>query len=80
MGDLWRALGYLLTYWRFTLGAFVSLLLVTFTNLVNPQILRRVIDHGNQRQESGGDPLRLVSAAGCGWPARPVHLHTELLE
>src|SRR6266536_555572 len=33
MGDLWRALGYLLTYWRFTLGAFVSLLLVTFRNL-----------------------------------------------
>jgi ABC-type multidrug transport system fused ATPase/permease subunit len=36
----------LLTYWRFTLAAFVSLLLVTFTNLVNPQILRLVIDHG----------------------------------
>src|SRR5712692_7819432 len=46
MGDLWRALGYLRKYWRTTLGAFASLLLVTFTNLINPQILRIVIDQG----------------------------------
>ncbi len=46
MSDLWRALGYLRTYWTTALGAFLSLLIVTATNLVTPQILRIVIDQG----------------------------------
>ncbi len=46
MKDLWRALGYLRPYWRPAAGAFVSLLFVTVTNLVNPQILRLVVDQG----------------------------------
>lgn len=46
MGDLWRAFGYLGKYWRITLGAFVSLLIVTATNLINPQLLRIVVDQG----------------------------------
>ncbi len=46
MGDLWRALGYLRKYWATTSGAFLSLLIVTATNLVSPQILRIVIDQG----------------------------------
>lgn len=46
MADLWRALGYLRPYWRTALGAFVSLLLVTGLNLLNPQILKLVIDNG----------------------------------
>src|SRR6266542_1039783 len=67
MSDLWRALGYLLTYWRFTLGAFVSLLLVTCTNLVNPQILRLVIDHGISARNLGAilsGSLALLAVAG----------------
>ncbi len=46
MGDLWRALGYLRQYWRTTLGAFLSLLLITLTNLISPQVLGAVIDRG----------------------------------
>jgi len=46
MGDLRRALGYLKKYWRTTLGAFLSVLIVTATNLVSPQVLRLVIDNG----------------------------------
>ena len=46
MGDLWRAFGYLGKYWRITLGAFVCLLIVTATNLINPQLLRIVVDQG----------------------------------
>ncbi len=46
MSDLWRVLGYLRKYWVTALGAFLSLLVVTATNLVSPQILRIVIDQG----------------------------------
>ena len=46
MGDLWRAFGYLGKYWRITLGAFVGLLIVTGTNLINPQLLRIIVDQG----------------------------------
>ncbi len=46
MGDLWRAFGYLGKYWHITLGAFVCLLIVTATNLINPQLLRIVVDQG----------------------------------
>jgi ATP-binding cassette subfamily B protein len=37
---------YLLPYWPITLGALLSLLLVTAANLVAPQVLRLVIDQG----------------------------------
>ncbi len=46
MSDLGRALGYLRKYWATALGAFLSLLIVTATNLVTPQVLRIVIDQG----------------------------------
>jgi ATP-binding cassette subfamily B protein len=46
MNDLGRTLRYLRPYWRTTLGAFVSLLLVTGGNLISPQVLRAVIDQG----------------------------------
>jgi len=43
MNDLWRALRYLRKYWGTTLGAFLSLLIVTATNLFSPQLLRLVL-------------------------------------
>ncbi len=46
MGDLWRALGYLRKYWLVTLGAFASLLVVTLTSLITPQILQVLINRG----------------------------------
>ena len=46
MNDLWRALRYLRKYWGTMLGAFLSLLIVTATNLFSPQLLRLVIDQG----------------------------------
>ena len=46
MGDLWRALGYLRQYWPVTLGAFTSLLVVTLTSLITPQILQVLINRG----------------------------------
>jgi ATP-binding cassette, subfamily B, multidrug efflux pump len=49
MADLWRATHYLHPYWRTALGALLSLVVVTATNLVAPQILRIVIDEGVQR-------------------------------
>ena len=50
MNDLWRALRYLWKYWGTTLGAFLSLLIVTATNLFSPQLLRLVIDQGISAQ------------------------------
>ncbi len=55
MSDLWRALGYLRKYWRTSLGAFISLLIVTATNLISPQILRIVIDMGISARNLGHD-------------------------
>jgi ATP-binding cassette subfamily B protein len=46
MRDLWRVVGYLRHYWRTALGAFISVLVVSVTNLINPQILRAVVDQG----------------------------------
>ncbi|HEY6285482.1 MAG TPA: ABC transporter ATP-binding protein [Ktedonobacteraceae bacterium] len=46
MGDLWRALGYLRKYRLVTLGAFASLLVVTLTSLITPQILQALINRG----------------------------------
>ena len=46
MKALRRVLVYLRSYWLTTLGALVSLLLVTAANLYSPQILRVVIDQG----------------------------------
>src|SRR6266705_1786371 len=46
MSDLWRALGYLRKYWLVTLGAFASLLVVTLTSLITPQILQVLINRG----------------------------------
>jgi hypothetical protein len=50
MIDLWRALRYLWKYWGTTLGAFLSLLIVTATNLFSPQLLRRI---GRNAQVAG---------------------------
>ena len=50
MNDLWRALRYLWKYRGTTLGAFLSLLIVTATNLFSPQLLRLVIDQGIRAQ------------------------------
>ena len=46
MHPLRRALVYLRPYWLTTLGAFISLVLVTAANLYSPQVLRIVIDQG----------------------------------
>ncbi|HMO58542.1 MAG TPA: ABC transporter ATP-binding protein [Roseiflexaceae bacterium] len=46
MGMLWRSLRFLQRYWAMTLGALVSLVLVTVTSLAAPQILRAMIDNG----------------------------------
>jgi ATP-binding cassette subfamily B multidrug efflux pump len=46
MADLRRALGYLRPYWLTTLGALISLLLVTAGNLLTPQVLRLIVDRG----------------------------------
>ncbi len=53
MSDLWRALAYLRLYWRTTLGAFISLLIVTLMSLISPQILRVVIDQGISAKNLG---------------------------
>ena len=46
MSALRRALPYLKNYWAITLGAFLSLVLVTAANLAAPQVLRIIIDQG----------------------------------
>ncbi len=46
MKNVRRALGYLNPYWKPTLGAFLSLLIVTGANLVSPQLIRILIDEG----------------------------------
>src|SRR6266700_677229 len=61
MNDLWRALRYLWKYWGTTLGAFLSLLIVTATNLFSPQLLRLVIDQGIRAQN-----LRVILLTSLG--------------
>jgi ATP-binding cassette subfamily B multidrug efflux pump len=61
MNDLWRALSYLWKYWGTTLGAFLSLLIVTATNLFSPQLLRLVIDQGISAQN-----LRVILLVSLG--------------
>src|SRR5207245_7802027 len=61
MNDLWRALRYLWKYWGTTLGAFLSLLIVTATNLFSPQLLRLVIDQGIAAQN-----LRVILLTSLG--------------
>jgi ATP-binding cassette subfamily B protein len=46
MKDIWRALRYLGSYRLTAVGAVVSLMLVTAANLLNPQLLRFIIDRG----------------------------------
>lgn len=46
MHALKRAVSYLGPYWLIAVGAAVSLLLVTATNLITPQLLRWVVDGG----------------------------------
>jgi ATP-binding cassette subfamily B multidrug efflux pump len=46
MRPLSRALGHLRKYWLVTLGAYVSLLIVTAGNLVTPGLLQVIIDWG----------------------------------
>ena len=53
MKVLRRAMVYLRPYWLLTLGAFVSLLLVSGASLLSPQLLRVVIDRGIRGKESG---------------------------
>src|SRR5260370_41480031 len=61
MNDLWRALCYLWKYWGTTLGAFLSLLIVTDTNLLTPQLLGLVIDQGISAQN-----LRVILLVSLG--------------
>ncbi|HWQ13513.1 MAG TPA: ABC transporter ATP-binding protein [Roseiflexaceae bacterium] len=53
MNPLRRALRYLRPYWAITLGAFLSLALVTAANLTAPQLLRLVIDRGIAAGDAG---------------------------
>jgi ATP-binding cassette, subfamily B, multidrug efflux pump len=46
MSSLRRSMSYLRPYWVTTLGAFLSLVLVTAANLAAPQALRVIIDQG----------------------------------
>lgn len=46
MKPLQRALGYLRNNWLIFLGAYVSLILVTASNLVTPRLIQRIIDEG----------------------------------
>jgi ATP-binding cassette subfamily B multidrug efflux pump len=46
MKPLSRALGHLRKYWLVTLGAYVSLLIVTAGNLVTPRLIQVIIDRG----------------------------------
>ena len=53
MKILRRAAVYLRPYWLLTLGAFVSLVLVSVANLLSPQVLRIVIDRGITGKDTG---------------------------
>ncbi len=59
--DLGRALGYLRRYWLVTLGAWLSLLLMTAGNLAAPRLLQVLIDRGIK---TGNLPLIFSLAAG----------------
>lgn len=45
-----RGLTYLRPYWRLAVGAFLSMLLVTATNLYTPQLIQQLIDNGIEPQ------------------------------
>ena len=43
---LWRCYRFLLPYWRYVLGSYLGLLLITGFNLAIPQFIRWIIDNG----------------------------------
>jgi ATP-binding cassette subfamily B protein len=43
---LWRVYGYLRPYWKYTAGAYLSLLLILALNVTIPQFIRWIIDTG----------------------------------
>ena len=47
---LWRAYRYLRPYWRYTAGAYLTLLLVNAFNVVIPQFIRWIVDRGIAEQ------------------------------
>ena len=47
---LWRAYRYLRPYWRLAAGAYLILLLVNLFNMVIPQFIRWIVDHGIAEQ------------------------------
>ncbi len=51
MEPLRRALTYLKPYWHITVGAFVSLLIVTASSLVTPLLIQRIINEGIGQQD-----------------------------
>jgi ATP-binding cassette, subfamily B, multidrug efflux pump len=53
MRDLGRAVRYLRPYWRLTLGALLSLVLVSAASLLSPLLLRTIIDQGITAGEMG---------------------------
>ena len=68
MKSFQRALGFLRPYWLITLGAFVSLILMTGANLVSPRILSDIIDRGistNDTQHLLWASLLLVGKSSC---------------
>ena len=50
MADIWRAIDYLRSHWRSTLGAFISLIFVSGLTLVTPRIIQIIIDQGIEAQ------------------------------
>lgn len=46
MNPLMRVLGYMRPYWPLALGAFLSMALVSASNLISPQLIRGAIDQG----------------------------------
>ncbi|MEM8857679.1 MAG: ABC transporter transmembrane domain-containing protein, partial [Chloroflexota bacterium] len=49
-----RGLVYLKAYWQLAVGAFISMLIVTATNLYTPQVIQQLIDDGIEARDWDG--------------------------
>src|SRR5512136_2424986 len=58
---IWRCLGYLRTYWRLVVGAYLALLGINVLAVTIPQFIRWIVDQGIRGQD-----LRLLGASVLG--------------
>ncbi len=63
---LWRAYGYLKTYWPVVGGAYLAMFLITGLNIAIPQVIRGIVDDGLRLGDMGYVGAAVLGLLGLG--------------